>query len=118
MSGMNASTGTTMPDELSHIQQSVADILTTPTGTRVMRREYGSFIPELIDQPLNGATLLRLYSATVMAILRWEPRITLNRVSAVLDTASPGALTLDINATRAGGQPFAFSVPLRAGAAT
>uniref|UniRef100_UPI0026076D20 ATPase domain-containing protein n=1 Tax=uncultured Sphingobium sp. TaxID=316087 RepID=UPI0026076D20 len=31
----------------------VRDILTTPIGSRLMRRDYGSLIPELIDQPAN-----------------------------------------------------------------
>ena len=48
---------------LDHLRQSIADILTTPIGSRVMRRDYGSLLPGLIDQPQNNATTLRLYSA-------------------------------------------------------
>ena len=33
----------------AHLNQSIADILTTPIGTRVMRPDYGSNIPRLID---------------------------------------------------------------------
>lgn len=36
-------------------------ILATPMGSRVMRCEYGSLVPELLDHPLNGATVVRLY---------------------------------------------------------
>lgn len=49
---MNAQTGHTL-NNLAHIQQSIRDILLTPVGTRIMRREYGSLISELIDQPGN-----------------------------------------------------------------
>lgn len=76
---MNRETGVTI-SELDHIIQSSSDILETRIGTRVMRRDYGSLIPELVDQPFNDATRLRLYAATAMALMRWEPRITLSRV--------------------------------------
>ena len=45
---------------LAHLRQSVRDILTTPIGTRVMRREYGSRLFELLDAPLTPGTLTRL----------------------------------------------------------
>jgi len=88
---MNARTGRTM-SRLEHIRQSLADILTTPIGSRVMRRDYGSEVPELIDQPLNGATVLRIYAATAYAVLRWERRIALTGVQ--LQRGSDGQATL------------------------
>lgn len=66
---------------LDHLRQSIGDILTTPIGSRVMRRDYGSLLPELIDQPLNSATTVQLYAATAAALMRWEPRLRLSRVS-------------------------------------
>ena len=56
MMGMNAATGRALSG-LDHIRQSIAEILTTPIGSRLMRRRYGSEVPELIDQPLNSATV-------------------------------------------------------------
>lgn len=38
MQGMNSRTGRTITDS-AHLAQSVADILTTPIGSRAMRRE-------------------------------------------------------------------------------
>ena len=75
---MSAATGRAIDGE-AHLRQSIADILTTPIGTRVMRRDYGSLLPELIDQPFNGATRVRGYGATATAISRWEPRLRLTR---------------------------------------
>ncbi|EPJ56349.1 MAG: w protein [Osedax symbiont Rs2] len=92
MSGMNVKSGRKIDSEFAHIQQSVADIITTPLATRLMRREYGSVLPDLIDQPLNQKTILRLYAAIAIAVIRWEPRykliaLSINRQgsSAVLD---------------------------------
>ena len=74
---MNAQTGRLMPLQ-QHIHQSITDILFTRIGSRVQREEYGSLLPELIDQPLNEATQLRVAAATMMAVARWEPRVDLS----------------------------------------
>ena len=36
-------------EPLDHIRQSILDIVSTPVGTRVMRPEYGSRAPRLVD---------------------------------------------------------------------
>ncbi|HGJ5879100.1 MAG TPA: baseplate assembly protein, partial [Arsenophonus nasoniae] len=41
--GMNRQTGRFI-SENAHIAQSVQDILLTPVGSRVMRRDYGSLL--------------------------------------------------------------------------
>ena len=79
MIGVNATTGRSL-DGMEHLGQSIGDILMTPLGSRVMRRDYGSLLPELIDQPFNDATRMRLFGATALALMRWEPRIRLIRV--------------------------------------
>lgn len=78
--GMNAATGKHL-SESDHIKQSVRDILTTPIGSRIMRREYGSELIDLIDQPHNEATRLRMIAATVHALTLWEPRIKITRIN-------------------------------------
>lgn len=57
-----------------HVRQSIGVILTTPIGSRVMRREFGSELFDLIDRPMTDQVILAIYSAAVMAIARWEPR--------------------------------------------
>lgn len=69
--------GNNMTVGLDHLIQSINDILTTPIGSRVMRREYGSNLPDLIDQAMNSRGKARLYAATAGAIARWEPRVAL-----------------------------------------
>ena len=78
--GMHASLGDRL-DGLDHIRQSVAKIITTPIGSRLMRREFGSLIPELVDTPVNRTTRLLIMAATADAVIRWEPRIKPVRVS-------------------------------------
>ena len=81
MSGLSPVTGRAVSElDDDYIRRSVADILTTPIGSRVMRRDYGSYIPELIDQPMNEQTRLKLYGATAMALMRWLRRARLKSV--------------------------------------
>jgi len=111
--GMNATTGAALGD-LDHIQQSIRDILTTRIGTRTMRRSYGSIVPELIDQPTNPATQLRLMAATVMAIIRWEPRVLITKVQFSIDMT--GKAVLDMEGVRRDGPrantSISFKVPV------
>lgn len=111
---MNRQTGAAI-GTLEHIGQSITDILTTRIGTRVMRREYGSLLPELVDQPFNDVIRLQVYAATVMSLMRWEPRISLSRVQ-FLGASLQGQSVLDIEGTIVDtNQPLSLSLPLQLG---
>lgn len=83
----------------AHLQQSVNDILSTPLATRIARREYGSALPELLDQSFGPATVQKLYAASASALTRWEKRLKISRVSLTAGT-KPGTATLTIFGTR------------------
>jgi phage baseplate assembly protein W len=68
---------------VEHLCQSLADILSTPLGSRRMRPEYGSNIPRMVDQPVSPGWIAAVQSDAARAIVRWEPRILLRRVSLV-----------------------------------
>ncbi|PZO04853.1 MAG: phage baseplate protein [Alphaproteobacteria bacterium] len=91
--GLSAQTGGTVSGE-AHLRQSIRDILTTPIGSRVMRRNYGSRIPELMDAPMNASIVADLVATTAQALRAFEPRITLKRV--LVRAVSAGAVTLDL----------------------
>lgn len=80
--GMNRFDGCGL-SESQHISQSIQDILTTPLGSRVMRRDYGSAIFELIDQPQSAAVKLQIMAAAVIALTRWEPRIRITEIEVI-----------------------------------
>lgn len=115
MNGMNASTGKPLADD-AHLAQSIADILSTPLGSRVMRRDYGSLLFDLIDGPINGAMRLLLQAATAIALRRWEPRLRLTRVQMAGDPAR-GQLSVRIEGTRtdlpAASAAVALTIPIR-----
>lgn len=93
MSGMDRRTGRAIGAE-DHLAQSVEDILTTPVGSRVMRRAYGSDLPLLLDAPLNGETIVDVFQAVAEALAAWEPRLTLRRVELVAAEAGRAILRL------------------------
>ena len=78
--GLARDTGRSVED-LAHIQQSVSDILRTPVGSRVMRRDYGSLLSMLSDRPQNAALRLQIMAACYSAILKWEPRVSLTGIT-------------------------------------
>ena len=112
---MDRTTGSTIT-ELDHIKQSIGDILGTRIGSRLARREYGSNVPDLIDEPFNGATTLRLYAATAMALMRWEPRLRITRVQLQRGNEASTAV-LDLEGTRVdSNEAITLQVPLALGA--
>ncbi|SDS49780.1 hypothetical protein SAMN05216198_2085 [Halopseudomonas litoralis] len=116
MIGMDRITGKRLTG-IDHLRQSVTDILTTPIGSRVMRRDYGSLLPELIDQPQNASTTVQLYAATCAALLRWEPRIRLSRVS--IQSTAAGRSLIDLEGERTEtNEPVSLQVAIQMGAAS
>jgi phage baseplate assembly protein W len=91
MAGIDAVSGVVL-DELADIRQSISDIITTPVGTRVMRRDYGSHIFDLIDAPGTDLGAIRMIAAAADAIARWELRVRMK--SARLSTAQDGRAIL------------------------
>jgi phage baseplate assembly protein W len=71
-----------------HLRQSVQDILTTRVGERILRPEYGSDLPSLIGRPESEELRSEIINATAVAIGRFEPRITLSRVTVVFRDGS------------------------------
>jgi phage baseplate assembly protein W len=112
MRGMNHTTGRVITG-VAHLYQSIARILTTPRGSRIARRDFGSDLQDLVDAPLNAATRVRLFSATATALMRWEPRLKLTRVGLMIDTENLGRAVIEIEGTtKETNQPVATTVNL------
>ncbi|WP_260925407.1 GPW/gp25 family protein [Novosphingobium sp. 9] len=80
MKGIDATSGKAI-DGTAHLAQSIGKILTTPLGSRVMLRDFGSMLPRLIDRPGNAANVMLLRAATALALKTWEPRIAISKVT-------------------------------------
>ncbi|WP_253302207.1 MULTISPECIES: GPW/gp25 family protein [unclassified Wolbachia] len=93
MRGMDVNTGKEL-EGLNHLKQSIVDILTTPIGSRIMRRDYGSRLLELVDRPINRDFSLEIYAAVAEALQKWETRFKLEKVK--ITEVKEGKVTLDL----------------------
>lgn len=112
---MSRNTGLNLQNEAEQIRQSIQDILTTPIGTRIMRGNYGSLLPQMIDSPFNEVTRMQLYAATATALIQWEDRINLESTS--IELVDQGKFILNLSVTMVNNnQNESLSIPLNFGA--
>ncbi|MFP3015670.1 MAG: GPW/gp25 family protein [Wolbachia sp.] len=93
MKGMRKETGKEL-EGLEHLKQSMIDILTTLINSRIMRRDYGSRLFELVDKPINRDLTLEIYAATAEALGKWEKRFKLEKVK--MTEVEEEKVTLDL----------------------
>ncbi|HEI8931155.1 TPA: GPW/gp25 family protein [Citrobacter freundii] len=105
--GMSRNDGQAIADT-DHLRQSLRDILLTPQGSRLARREYGSLLSALIDQPQNPALRLQIMSAVYVALNRWEPRLTLDSIT--INGNFDGSMVVGLTGHGNNGAPVSLSV--------
>ncbi|EAA5600246.1 baseplate assembly protein [Salmonella enterica subsp. enterica serovar Virchow] len=105
--GMSRNDGQAITDT-DHLRQSVRDTLLTPQGSRLARREYGSLLSALIDQPQNPALRLQIMSAVYVALNRWEPRLTLDSIT--INGNFDGSMVVELTGHSNNGAPISLSI--------
>ncbi|HFJ3506190.1 TPA: GPW/gp25 family protein [Salmonella enterica] len=105
--GMSRNDGQVIADT-DHLRQSVRDILLTPQGSRLARREYGSLLSALIDQPQNPALCLQIMSAVYVVLNRWEPRLTLDSIT--INGNFDGSMVVELTGHSNNGAPVSLSI--------
>ena len=96
MIGMSNKNGGYLND-LEHLKQSIIDILTTPIGSRVICRDYGSNLFQLIDMPINRELFSRIYAAVADALDKWEPRFKVEKIT--INAINEGHIILSLIGT-------------------
>ena len=81
------------------VQEAIWIILSTAPGERLMRPEFGCGIHEYIFEPNDTRTAGLAAFAVEESLLRWEPRIDLNEVTAGQDPEDPAVLLIYIDYT-------------------
>jgi len=66
------------------VRQSIRIILGTNLGERVMRPDFGSGIRAFVFETISTTTLTLLRTRVEDALVRWEPRIRVERVEVAL----------------------------------
>ena len=76
------------------VRQAVLLLLSTRTGERVMRPDYGCDLHKLVFSPNDDTTAGLAMHYVRQAIERWEPRIVIERLDAGRDEAYPERLNI------------------------
>ncbi|SAK99988.1 phage baseplate assembly protein [Caballeronia arationis] len=79
------------------VEESIALILGTRLGERVMQPNFGCSIHDLVFAPNNAATHTRAIDAVRRALVLLEPRIDVLEVSAQSAPAEPNLLLLRVD---------------------
>jgi phage baseplate assembly protein W len=77
------------------IDRGIRVVLSTAPGERVMRPAFGCRIWDLMFEPINANTLGLMEEAVREAIVRWEPRVDVEKVDVVPDD-DPGVVRIGI----------------------
>jgi phage baseplate assembly protein W len=62
------------------VRQAVLIILQTAPGERLMRPDFGAGLGDLVFEPMSVALLVLVRHRVEIALIRWEPRIDIDRV--------------------------------------
>lgn len=92
--GVNLDTGTNL-DGMEHLKRCIRKTLITPIGSRVMRRDYGSELFELLDKNITPSLKMKIFAKVVDALRKWEPRVEVKQV--FVKQASDDAHSLNIS---------------------
>lgn len=110
MAGMDRQTGLPI-DGVRRRHQSITDVLTTPIGTRVLRRRYGCFLFDLVDSPGTPAGRMKVIAAVAHALAMWLPEIRMVSASITLSAAGKAVISVTYE-EKATGEQISTEVPL------
>jgi phage baseplate assembly protein W len=74
-----------MVSEVADIEQSLALLLSTRPGERVMRPDYGCALEDMLFEPLDEGLIAFIREMITNAVLFYEPRVDLQEVDIVTD---------------------------------
>lgn len=79
------------------ITEAVWIILATAKRSRIMRPDFGCGIYDYVFAPDNSSTRAQLETEVREALVRWEPRIDVLRVTATAHADVPSTLMLEVD---------------------
>jgi phage baseplate assembly protein W len=82
-----------------NVRECICTILRTVPGERVERPTFGSGLERMLFEPANVATLRLIQEEVTRSIGRWEPRVSLGSVTAVVNPADPRDVDVTITYT-------------------
>jgi phage baseplate assembly protein W len=82
-----------------NVRECICTILRTRPGERVQRATYGCGLDRYLFEPNTTSTLRLIVEDVHVALSRWEPRISLDNVTAVLNPDDVRAVDITVTYT-------------------
>ena len=79
------------------VEESIRIILSTTPGERIMRPDFGCAINEMVFSPNSPRTVTQAVHYVEQAIIRWEPRVILKKVTGEFDQMNPVCVNIHID---------------------
>ena len=80
----------------ANVRESICIILRTRPGERVMQPAFGCSLDSYLFEPNNTSTLRLIQEEVKRAIVRWEPRVTLDDIQVTINPVDPRAVDITI----------------------
>ncbi len=85
-----------LTDGAADLDRSMAVVLATAPGERVMRPQFGCRIWDLLFEPVTPNLLGLMAQAVRDALAQWEPRVTIESVDPVPDSNDSALVVIDV----------------------
>lgn len=82
-----------------NVRECICTILRTAPGERVERPTFGCGLDRMLFEPNSIATLRLIQDEVTQAVSRWEPRISLDNVTASVNATDPRDVDVSIRYT-------------------
>jgi phage baseplate assembly protein W len=82
-----------------NVRECICTILRTAPGERVERPTFGCGLDRILFEPNSTATLRLIQDRVTQAISLWEPRVSLNSVTATVNATDPRDVDVTITYT-------------------
>lgn len=79
------------------VEESIRIILGTTPGERIMRPDFGCKINEMVFAPNSSRTISLAVRYIEEAIVKWEPRVILKKVTGEVDEQNPACIHIHID---------------------
>ena len=93
----SATGGIAMVEEAASVRQSILLLISTRTGERVMRPDYGTELDRLVFSPNDNTTAGLAIHYVRRALARWEPRIEILHLDAFRNPDAESHLDLELD---------------------
>jgi uncharacterized protein len=89
--------GVEMVSEVQDIEQSLALLLSTRPGERVMRPDYGCNLEDMLFEPVNTSLLTYIKDIISKAVLYYEPRVNLREIIIRTEAVAEGRVLIELD---------------------